>query len=396
MTLPLDGIRVLDLSRALAGPFCTQMLGDMGADVLKVEQPGVGDNARAWGPPFQGGESSYFLSVNRNKRSIALNLRDQRGAEVLRRLVARSDILIENFVPGTLDRLGFSYESCRAIKPDVIYCAISGFGQLGPDRERAAYDQIAQGLGGIMSVTGEIGGPPTRVGVAIADIVAGMFAAYAVMTALYHRQATGEGQMIDTSLLDGQLAILTYQSGRYFATDEAPATSGNHHPSIVPYGVYRAADAYFNLAVGTDDLWRRFCAVLGLDELRDDPRFATNRARLQHRNELNARLEPLFAARTVAEIEALLREAGVPCGAVRDLHAVFSDPQVAALGLIQQIAHPTAGPIRMVGPPYRFSATPGAVRLPPPLLGQHTDDVLREIGYSEDVIAALREAQVIA
>jgi len=396
MTLPLEGLRVLDLTRALAGPFCSQMLGDMGADVLKVEQPGVGDNARGWGPPFQGGESSYFLSVNRNKRSLALNLRDERGAEVLRRLVLQSDVLLENFVPGTLDRLGFSYDSCRALKPNLIYCSISGFGQVGPERERAAYDQVMQGLGGIMSITGEVDGPPMRVGIAIADIMAGMFAAYAVQVALFHRERTGVGQMIDTSLLDGQLAMMTYQAGRYFATGEAPPSSGSQHPTIVPYGVYRASDAYFNLAVGTEDLWRRFCAALDLEPLRADARFTTNRDRLAHRDELNALLEPLFAGHTINQIQELMDQASVPCGAVRDLHGVFTDPQVAALGLIESLDHPTAGAIKVVGPPYRFSETPPSVRLPPPLLGQHTDEVLRELAYDEAAIGALREACVVA
>jgi crotonobetainyl-CoA:carnitine CoA-transferase CaiB-like acyl-CoA transferase len=396
MTAPITGLRVLDLTRALAGPFCSMMLGDMGADIIKVEQPGIGDNSRAWGPPFLGGESSYFLSVNRNKRSIAINLRDPHGAEILRRLVAQSDILLENFVPGTLDRLGFSYADCRTLKPDLIYCAISGFGQVGPDRERAAYDQIAQGLGGVMSVTGEIGGPPMRVGIAIGDIMAGMFAGYAVMSALYHRQATGAGQFIDTSLLDGQLAMMTYQAGRYLATGEVPGSSGNHHPTIVPYGVYKASDGYLNLAVGTEDLWRRFCIALAIEHLRDDPRFATNSQRQSHRDALNALLEPIFAARTAAEIDALMNEYGIPCGAVLDLQGVFSNPQVAAIDAVRTMTHPTAGQIQFVGPPYRLSATPAEVRLPPPLLGQHTDEILRSLEYSDDQITTLRQSRTVA
>ncbi len=396
MTAPITGLRVLDLTRALAGPFCSMMLGDMGADIIKVEQPGVGDNSRAWGPPFLGGESSYFLSVNRNKRSIAINLRDPHGAEILSRLVAQSDILLENFVPGSLDRLGFSYADCHKLKPDLIYCAISGFGQVGPDRERAAYDQIAQGIGGVMSVTGEIGGPPMRVGIAIADIMAGMFAGYAVMSALYHRQATGAGQFIDTSLLDGQLAMMTYQAGRYLATGEVPGSSGNHHPTIVPYGVYKASDGYLNLAVGTEDLWRRFCTALAIEHVRDDPRFATNSQRQAHRDALNMLIEPLFAARTAAEIDTLMNEYGIPCGAVLDLQGVFRNPQVAAIGAVQTMAHPTAGEIQFVGPPYRLSATPAEVRIPPPLLGQHTDEILRSLAYSDEQIAALRQSRIVA
>jgi formyl-CoA transferase len=396
MSQPLDGIFVLDLSRALAGPYCSMMLADMGATVLKIEQPGVGDTARSWGPPFQAGESSYFLSVNRNKQSMALNLRDARGTEILRRLVAQSDVLLENFVPGTLDRYGFSYDTCRAIKSDIIYCSISGFGQIGPDRERAAYDQIAQGLGGIMSVTGEPDGEPTRVGIALADISAGMFAAFAIVSALYHRLRTGEGQYIDTSLLDGQLAMLTYQSGRYFATGEAPKSSGNHHATIAPYGVYRASDAYFNLAVGTDDLWRRFCNALGLETLYNDPRFTTNQDRMAHRAELNAILEDYFKQHTAAEIDERLNAVGVPCGPVHNLHAAFNNPQVKALGSVRELEHPTVGPIKVVGPPYRLSATPATVRTPPPTLGQHTDETLRRLGYDDTEIHALREAKVIA
>ena len=395
MTMPLAGMRVLDFSRALTGPYCTQMLGDMGADIIKIEQPEIGDNSRAWGPPFEGGESSYYLSVNRNKRSLTINMRHPDAALILSRLVSNADILIENFVPGTLERMGFGYAECATLRPDIIYCSISGFGQVGPDRNRAAYDQIAQGLGGLMSVTGEPDGAPMRVGIAIADLVAGMHAAYAVMVAAFHRQNTGEGQYIDTSLLSGQLAIMTYQAARYFATGTAPKTSGNHHPTISPYGVYQAADAWFNLAVGSDDLWRRFCDALRLADLKTDERFRTNRQRSENRPALNDLLAPVFAQLTVAQIEAILAPVGIPIGAVRDLAAAFEDPQVAALDLIQTIQHPTAGAVKVVGPPYRFSKTPGTIRRHPPLLGEHNDELLRELGFDDAQIAAFRADGVI-
>jgi crotonobetainyl-CoA:carnitine CoA-transferase CaiB-like acyl-CoA transferase len=393
--LPLDGIQVLDLTRALAGPYCSMMLGDMGADVLKVELPKTGDETRGWGPPFINGESGYFLSVNRNKKGMTLNLKDERGKEILANLLARADVVLQNFSPGTLEKLGFPYERMVALNPRIVYCAISGFGQTGPLASKAAYDQIVQGLGGLMSLTGPVGGPPIKVGVPISDIVSGMFAAYAVMVALFHRERTGRGQMIDTSLLDGQVALMTFQAQRYFLTGKAPSWSGNRHALIAPYELLKTKDSYVNIAVGNDSLWARFCQALGLELCKDDPRFRTNADRLANREDLAALIEARFSGSTTEEIVALLDGVGVPSGAVHDLSEVFADSQVKHLGLQQTMQHPTVGELQQTGIPYRFSESPGSLRLPPPLLGQHTDEVLLGLGYAVDEVERLRESGVV-
>lgn len=392
---PLTGVRVLDLTRALAGPYCSMMLGDMGADVLKVEMPKTGDETRGWGPPFIHGESGYFLSVNRNKKGMTLNLKDTRGKEILAKLLARADVALQNFSPGTLEKLGFPYERMKALNPRIVYCAISGFGQTGPAASKAAYDQILQGLGGLMSITGPVSGPPIKVGVPIADIVAGMFAAYAVMVALFHRERTGHGQMIDTSLLDGQVALLTFQAQRYFLTGRAPSWGGNCHPLIAPYELFKTKDSYINVAVGNDSLWARFCQALGLERYVNDPRFKGNPDRVANRDALIAIIEERFSRSTTAEILTLLDGVGVPSGAVHDLAEVFADPQVVHLGLEQVVAHPAVGRLHQIGLPYRFSESPGALRLPPPLLGQHTDEILQDLGYAREEIGTLRQEGVI-
>lgn len=395
MAGPLTGVRVLDLTRALAGPYCSMMLGDMGADVLKVEMPKTGDEARAWGPPFINGESGYFLSVNRNKKGMTLNLKDARGQEILAKLMARADVVLQNFSPGTLEKLGFPYERMKALNPRIVYCAISGFGQSGPSAGKVAYDQILQGVGGLMSITGPVGGPPIKLGVPIADIASGMFAAYAVMVALFHRERTGQGQMIDTSLLDGQVALLTFQAQRYFLTGKAPGWSGNCHPLIAPYELFKTRDSYINVAVGNDSLWARFCQSLGLEQYVNDLRFKTNSDRLANRDALIAIIEERFSRSTTAELVALLGGVGVPSGAVHNLAEVFADPQVVHLGLEQVMQHPTVGELHQTGIPYRFSVSPGALRLPPPRLGQHTDEVLQDLGYAKEEIGRLRQEGAI-
>ncbi len=392
---PLTNIRVLDMTRALTGPYCTQMLGDMGADIIKVEQPKVGDNSRAWGPPFVNGESTYYLSINRNKRSMTLDLRHPESAQIMRTLVAQSDIVIENFVPGKMAEYGFDYEACKAIRPDIIYCSISGFGQEGPDHGRAAYDQVIQGLGGVMSVTGHADGGPMRVGIALSDIISGMNAAFAILAATIHRMQTGIGQYIDTSLLSGQLAMMSYHAAAYLATGHAPKRTGNHNPEIAPYGVYQAKDGWFNLAVGTNVLWQRFCDALHISELCHDPRFATNHDRSVNYAAMNAELDTVFMRYTMRELQDILIPAGVPIGEIHDMASVFADPQVKALDEVVTIPHPTAGDIRVVGAPYRLTETPATVRRHPPLLGEHTDEILAEAGFSASQIAAFHQSGVL-
>jgi len=390
---PLQGITVLDLTRVLSGPYCTMLLADLGARVIKVEQPGKGDDTRAWGPPFQSGESAYFLSINRNKESVTLDFKQPEGRSLVERLLARADVLVENFRPGTLAKLGLDYATIQTRYPRLVYCSISGFGHTGPRQREAGYDAVMQGEGGLMSITGASDGPPYRLGVAIADIVTGMFAAQGITAALLARERTGRGQAVDMAMLDSVAALLSYQAGIYFATNRAPGRMGNRHPTIVPYETFSASDGEFVLAVGNDDQWRRFCRVADLDE---DERFATNRQRVVAYDELR----PLLAARLRREPRGYwierLTAAGVPCGSVRDLAELFSDPQIDARAMVEEVQHAAVGPMRVLGTPLKLSETPASIRTPPPRLGEHTDSVLTSVaGVATTELDALRAKGVI-
>jgi glutaryl-CoA transferase len=398
---PLAGIRVIDLSTVLAGPYATMILGDLGADVVKIEPPD-GDATRGWGPPWVGDEAAgtrtaaYYLAVNRNKRSLRLDLRTDPGREVLRRLLAGGDVLIENLRPGSLDRLGFDDTTITSINPALIHLAITGYGTSGPAADRPGYDFVIQAVGGLMSITGEAdedGGRPMKVGVAISDVVTGLYAAIGVLAGLLARRDAG--QRVDVSLLGSTLAVLVNQAQNAFVTGESPARRGNAHPNIVPYETFATADGELAVAVGSERQWPRFCEALGLPELVGDPRFATNGDRVEHRAELRPILAGRFGERSTAAWGAVLDAADVPWGALAGVASALASSEAAALEAVVDVEHPVLGALRQVGIPLRFATTPGSIRTAPPLLGEHTDEVLGEIGYAAPEIAALRERGVV-
>lgn len=400
---PLENIRVLDITRALAGPYCTMMLGDLGADVIKVERPGLGDESRGWGPPFIGepygpypGESAYFISTNRNKLSITVNLKSTEGQDIIRRLVGISDVMVENFVTGVLDKLGLGYEDLHALNPGLVYCSISGYGRTGPFAGRPGYDAILQAEGGMMSITGPVEGPPYRVGIPIVDITTGMFSTTAILAALRARDITGEGQLVDMSLLDAHVALLSNVASNYLIGKTAPGRYGNAHPNLTPYEAFRARDRWFVLGAANDRQWDLLCQVIGHPELEDDPRFATNSDRLANRDALKDILSEVLITRDADGWLAELKEAGLPCGLINTIPDVFETPQAQARNLVLDIEHPTTGSLRLTGFPYKLSQTPAEVHHPPPLLGEHTAEVLVELlGYSSDDVSILRDRGAI-
>ena len=391
---PLDGLTVLDLSTQLSGPYCSMLLGDLGADVIKVERPGRGDDARAF-PPFVNGQSAPFMTFNRSKRSLALDLKPAAGREICLRLAAGADVFLENFRPGVAERLGVGYGQVSAVNPRIVFASISGFGQTGPYRERGGFDLIAQGMSGLMSITGEEDGPPLRVPIPLSDLGAGMFGAIGILAALRAREQSGRGQWVDTSLLETPIAWSVYEAAGYFATGGVPPRLGAGHRASAPYQPFRTKDGWLNLGAASQQLWEKLCAVLTLPELTKDPRFATGAERVKHRKELAALLQARFDREPTAHWLARLEAAGVPAGPVLTYDQVFADPQVRHREMVVEVDHPVAGRSRVLGVPIKLSETPASVRRPAPILGQHSTDILKALGYAEDDVARLRAAGVI-
>jgi formyl-CoA transferase/CoA:oxalate CoA-transferase len=393
---PLDDVFVVDLSRILSGPICTMLMGDMGAEIIKVEPPPTGDDSRQWGPPFVGGISTYFHSINRNKKSLGLNLKSEQGRRILWKLIERADVVIENFRPGVLDKLGFGYSEVAKINPRAIYCSISGFGQTGPYRNRPGYDVIAQGESGVMDLTGTADGPPVKMGASLADIVTGLYAFHGILLALLVRHRTGKGQRIDVSLLDSMVSTLTYNALIYLTTGRAPKRMGTRHPSIVPYECFRAKDGFVNVAVTNQKQFVNFCKVIGFPEAATDPRFEHMKDRLAHYDELKRMMDPVIAGWTRAEVIERMSEVGIPSGPINTVGEIMEDPQIHARDMVYELIHPEYGPLKVLGIPIKLSDTPGGIELAPPRFGQHNHEILRRVGYDDAAIAELQQKSVIA
>ena len=400
---PLENIRILDITRALAGPYCTMMLGDLGADVIKVERPGIGDETRGWGPPFVGkpygpypGESAYFIAANRNKRSVTVNIQTAEGREIVHRLAGISDVLVENYRTGDLDKLGLGYADLHNLYPRLVYCSVSGYGRTGPYAERPGYDAVLQAEGGMMSITGSVDGPPSRVGIPIIDITSGMFAATAILAALHARDLTGEGQLVDISLFDSHLALLTNVASNYLVGGKPPRRLGNAHPNLVPYDAFSGRDGWFVLGVANEKQWGQLCDVLERPDMKTDSRFAANRDRVTNRDELASELNQIFSQRDVEDWLADLVRAGLPCGRINSIPEVFDHPQAKAREMTLESEHATAGTVKLTGFPYKLSQTPAELHKPPPLLGEQTEEVLTGLlGYSMEDVTSLRDKRAI-
>lgn len=393
--LPLQGIKVIDFSQILAGPFCTMLLADMGADVVKIEKPNGGDDTRRYGPPFIEGESAAFLTLNRNKRSIILDLKSEQGIAIVRRMLEDADVMIHNFRPGVVDRMGLAYDDVSAINPAIVYCTVSGFGTTGPYSSRAGFDLVAQGMSGLMSINGFPGAPPAKVGVPMADLNTGMFCAYGILTAYVNRLTTGQGQHVDASLIESGIAYTLYESATYFATGEVAGPLGSAHRMIAPYQAFATQDGYINIGAANQNNWERMCRAVGREDLLDDDRFASNPERMVSIEALTPIMEETFRTQTTAHWVETLEKAGVPCGPIYNIEQVYADPHVQSRDMAVELEHPKSGAIRNIGVPVKLSDTPGSVRTPAPLLGQHSDEVLAQFGYAATDITAFKNAGVL-